>query len=37
MKKTNMTITRPDKSCKQTQIVSKYIDENELNDMWYAI
>ena len=28
----NMTITRKGKSCKQTQIVSKDIDENELND-----
>jgi hypothetical protein len=32
-----MTITRKGKSCKQTQIVSKDIDENELNDMWYAV
>ena len=28
-----MTVTRKGKSCKQTQIVSKDIDENELNDM----
>ena len=33
MKKTNMTNTRKCKSCKQTKIVSKDIDENELNDM----
>ena len=37
MKKKNMTVTRKSKSCKQTQIVSKDIDENELNDMWYAV
>jgi hypothetical protein len=35
-KKKNMTITRKGKSCKQTQIVSKDIDENEINDIWYA-
>ena len=29
----NMTVTRKGKPCKQTQIVSKDIDENELNDM----
>jgi hypothetical protein len=37
MKKTNMTNTRKCKSCKQTKFVSKDIDENELNDMWYDI
>jgi hypothetical protein len=37
MKKKNMTVTRKGKSCKQTQIVSKDIDENDLNDMWYAV
>jgi hypothetical protein len=31
-----MTVPRKGKSCKQTQIVSKDIDESELNDMWYA-
>jgi hypothetical protein len=31
-----MTITRKGKSSKQTQIVSKDIDENEINDIWYA-
>ena len=28
-----MTVPRKGKSCKQTQIVSKDIDESELNDM----
>ena len=31
MEEKNMTITKKGKSCKQTQIVSKDIDENELN------
>ena len=31
-----MTITRKCSSFKQTQIVSKEIDENELNDICYA-
>ena len=33
----NMTITRKGSSFKQTQNISKEIDENELNDMCYAV
>ena len=33
----NMTITIKDSSFKQTQNISKEIDENELNDMYYAV
>ena len=37
MEEKNMTITRKGMSYKQTQIVSKDIDENELNDIRYAV
>ena len=35
--KKNMTITRKGSSFKQTQIVPKDVDKNELNDMCYAV
>jgi hypothetical protein len=37
MEEENMTITRKGMSYKQTQIVLKDIDENELNDIRYAV